>query len=157
MKPPDCRQLESSLFPPSLSVRFLLIFPWASLQLFFMMFKCKGYFIPIKTAITKKTTIGQDTEKLETLLNTGSCATTGLSSMKLVLAREMENSEGRKRSLMSYERLVSKKTIEEDVPRKMEKSTESLQEKSTDKKRTQSSHITALMILLRSISVEWMG
>lgn len=94
---------------------------------------------------------------METLLNTGSCATTGLTSMKLLLAREMGNSEGRQRSLMSYERVVSKRMIEEDVPRKMEKSTESLQEKSTDKKRTQRSHITALMVLLRSISVEWMG
>lgn len=71
MKPLDSWQLESSLFPPSLSVRFLPNFPWASLQLFFIMFKCKGYFILIKMAIIKKTTIGQDVEKLEPLCTMG--------------------------------------------------------------------------------------
>lgn len=52
--------------------------------------------------------------------------------------------------------MVSKKLME-DVLREMEKSIESLQEKSVDKKRTEPSHMTGLKTLLRSISVQWSG
>lgn len=51
--------------------------------------------------------------------------------------------------------MVSKKLMEEDVLREMEKSTESLPEKSIDMKRTDHSHMMGLMTLLRSISVKW--
>ena len=50
--------------------------------------------------------------------------------------------------------MVSKKLME-DVLREMEKSTQSLQEKSVDMKRTDHSHMMGLMTLLRSISVKW--
>lgn len=52
---------------------------------------------------------------------------------------------------------MSKKLTEEDVLREMEKSAELLQEESVDKKRIENSHMTALVTLLRSSSVEWSG
>lgn len=50
--------------------------------------------------------------------------------------------------------MLSKKLTEEDVLRKMKKPV-ILQEKSGDEKRTENSHMTALMTLLTSISMEW--
>lgn len=53
-------------------------------------------------------------------------------------------------------RVLSKKLMEEDVLRKMIKPT-IIVEKNADKKRTESSHVTVLMTLLRSVSVEQSG
>ena len=72
--------------------------------------------------------------------------------MRLIQPEKRKTLEQKKEKLdRSYRRVVSKKLIEEDVPRKMEKATESSQEKRLGKKKTANAHVTALITALRSI------